>query len=303
MADAVADRLGDGLGLLVDLLEHERLVAALLGALVVPVELDRIVLDLRAVDAGEDRALGRDRDDVAVVGELHLARLLQERGRVRGEEHLALADADHERRLVPRRDEDVGVVVVDDDEGEVPLELGERALDGLREIAVVVALDQVGNGLRVGLGAERVPIGEQALAQLPVVLDDPVQDDRQLRAVAAGQRVRVRLRDAAVGRPAGMAEPVGRLRAVRASRLLQVLEIADGADVLEPAGFAQRDPGGVVAAIFEPFQALQQQLLALPLGPTYPMIPHMHAPHFVRLRAERVRERIRARHTSRVVAG
>ena len=69
VADAVADRLGDGLGLLVDLLEHERLVAALLGALVVPVELDRVVLDRRAVRAREDGAGGRDLDDVAVVGE------------------------------------------------------------------------------------------------------------------------------------------------------------------------------------------------------------------------------------------
>ena len=51
VAEAVADRLGDGLGLLVDLLEHERLVAALLGALVVPVELELVVLDRRAVGA------------------------------------------------------------------------------------------------------------------------------------------------------------------------------------------------------------------------------------------------------------
>ena len=55
VAHAVADRLGDGLGLLVDLLEHERLEAALLGALDVPVELDQLVLDGRAVDAAERR--------------------------------------------------------------------------------------------------------------------------------------------------------------------------------------------------------------------------------------------------------
>ena len=302
VADAVADRLGDGLGLLVDLLEHERLVAALLGALVVPVELDRIVLDPGAVDACEDGALGRDRDDVAVVGELHLARLLQERGRVRGEEHLAVADPDHERRLVPRGDEDVGVVVVDDDEGEVPFELGERALDRLREIAVVVALDQVRDGLRVGLGAERVPLGDQALTQLAVVLDDPVQDDRHLRAVAAGQRVRVRLGDAAVRRPARVAEPVVRLRAVRPRGLLQVLEIADRADVLEPAGFAQRDPGGVVAAVFEPLEPLQQELLALPWPDVSDDSAHARPP-LRPSQAECVRERVRARHTSRFVAG
>ena len=251
VADAVADRLGDSLALLVDLLEHERLVAALLGALVVPVELDRIVLDHRPVRARVDGAGGRDLDDVAVVGEDDAARLAQEGCGVRGEEHLALADPDDERRLVARCDEQVGMVVVDDDEREVPLELAERAPDRLCEVSLVVALDQVRHRLGVGLGRERVALGEQAVAELAVVLDDPVQDDRELRAVTAGERVRVRLGDAAVRRPARVPEAVGRGRPVRACRLLQVLEIPDRADVLEAALLTESDPGRVVAAVLE----------------------------------------------------
>ena len=50
----------------------------------------------------------------------------------------------------------------------------------------------------------------QALAQLAVVLDDPVEDDRELAAVAAGERMRVPLGDAAVRRPARVAEAGGR---------------------------------------------------------------------------------------------
>src|SRR5687768_3493365 len=74
----------------------------------------------------------------------------------------------------------------------------------------------------------------------------------------------VQLGDAAVRRPAGVAETVVRRGAVRARGLLQVLEVADGAHVLEPVGFAQRDPGGVVAAVLEPLEAREQKLLALP---------------------------------------
>ena len=55
VADAVADRLGDALGLLVDLLEHERLVARALGDVVVPVDLDDVVLDRLAVVGVDDR--------------------------------------------------------------------------------------------------------------------------------------------------------------------------------------------------------------------------------------------------------
>ena len=125
MADAVADRLGDGVRLLVDLLEHERLEAGLLRALVVPVELHRLVRDRGSVHALEGRALGPHGDDLAVARELHGARLAQERRRVRSEEHLALADPDDERHLMARADEKARVVAVDDDEREVAFELGE----------------------------------------------------------------------------------------------------------------------------------------------------------------------------------
>ncbi len=123
---AVADRLAQRVGLLVDLLQHEGLVAALLGALVVPVEHDLVVDDLAAVDVGEDGAVGRDRHDLAVVREEDGAGLAQECGGVRGEEHLPLADADDERAEQARPDEQVGMVVVDRDEREVPFELGAR---------------------------------------------------------------------------------------------------------------------------------------------------------------------------------
>ena len=199
-------------------------------------------------------------------GNWTLARLAQEGGGVRGEEHLAVADPDDERRLVPRADEQVRVVVVDDDEGEVALELGERAPDCLGEVALVVALDQVRDGLGVGLGGEGVALGDQPSAELAVVLDDPVQDDRQLRAVAAGQRVRVRLGDAAVRRPARVAEPVVDVEPFGPAASFRFCEVADRADVLEPVVFEQRDPGRVVAAVLEPLEALRAGAACTPCG-------------------------------------
>ena len=83
------------------------------------------------------------------------------------------------------------MVVVDHDEREVALELGEREPHGLDEIALVVALDEVRDGLGVGLGGEDVPVRGEALLQLAVVLDDPVQDDRDAstrRSRRAGAR-------------------------------------------------------------------------------------------------------------------
>src|SRR4029077_7849385 len=97
--------------------------AALLRGLDVPVDLDHLALELALLDRDEARALGSDRDDLAVLDQLDRARLADEGRDHRGEEHLAVADADEQRALVPRADELFGLVVVDDDEGEVALEL------------------------------------------------------------------------------------------------------------------------------------------------------------------------------------
>ena len=75
------------------------------------------------------------------------------------------------------------MVVVDHDEREVALELVERETHCLDEVALVVALDEVSDRLRVRLGREGVAVGREARRQLAVVLDDPVEDDRELRRV------------------------------------------------------------------------------------------------------------------------
>ena len=100
------------------------------------------------------------------------------------------------------------MVAVDDDEREVPFQLVVGLAHGRGEVALVVPLDEVDDDLRVGLGMERVPLRQERLLELAVVLHDPVQHDGQLALRAAGERVRVRLRDGAVRGPARMAEPV-----------------------------------------------------------------------------------------------
>ena len=99
----------------------------------------------------------------------------------------------------------VGVVEVHDGERVRALEVLDRARDGGRQIAVEVALDEMRDGLGVGLGAQDVAVGRELLAQLDVVLDDAVVHDRDL-AGAVDVRMRVLLARLAVRRPARVAD-------------------------------------------------------------------------------------------------
>ena len=168
---------------------------------------------------------------------------------------------DHERGLAAHADEPVRLAVVDHDEGEVALEAPVHGTHGFEQVAVVDRLEEVGDDLGVRLGREDVAGGLELALQLAVVLDDPVQDDRELPVLAARERVRVVLVHPAVGRPAGVPDPCRRARAVRPGSLLQVLEVADGPHVLEPVLLEQRDPRRVVAPELEPLEARDQQVL------------------------------------------
>src|SRR5205807_2657415 len=64
---ALADRLRDRIRLLIDLLEHERLITLLLRGVGVPVDLDRLALQRFSVGGQELDAIGSQDDDLVVA--------------------------------------------------------------------------------------------------------------------------------------------------------------------------------------------------------------------------------------------
>ncbi len=125
--DASDQRVGDGARLLVDLLEHVVLEAALFGLHRRP--RDHLGLaDVRlAVEVADRDAVALDHDHLALVDEDHPAGLAQHRGDIRRDEVLVLAEADHERRAVLRRDQRVRLLVAHHHERVAAAHLGERA--------------------------------------------------------------------------------------------------------------------------------------------------------------------------------
>ena len=148
-------------------------------------------------------------------------------------------EAHDEGRLAPGADRQAWVVAVDDDEREVTLEVLVGLDDGVGEIALVVSSIGVRNRLGVSLGTEGVTLRLEPFLGLAVVLHDPVGDDRQLprpRTPSAGGRC--------PRPPRASPSRCGRDRSsspgVRRRCLLQELEVADGADVLEAVVLEER---------------------------------------------------------------
>ena len=148
---------------------------------------------------------------VALLEVDHASRRGEHRGHVGRDEVLAFAEADEQRAADARAGKGLRRGGRHDRDRVRADEIAHGTLRGGEEIAglAVVVVDEVGDDLGVGLRLEGVAELLQPLALLLVVLDDAVVDDRDL--ALRHVRMRVGFGDAAVRRPAGVAdaEPAG----------------------------------------------------------------------------------------------
>ena len=217
--EAPGQGLGDRLGLLVDLLEHEVGVAAPLRLIGVPGDLQQVALHRAAVDGLQAGAAGGDVDDLPVVHHHDVPGVVEDGGDVAGQEHLAVAEAYHQRADHAHRHDAPRLPAADDHQGVGPLGPSHRPPGGLEQVAPVLLGDEVGQHLRVGLRGEGGAARGQFLLQGEEVLDDPVVDHGDL-AAGVGVGVGVVVARGAVGGPAGVPDagacrPPGRRRASR----------------------------------------------------------------------------------------
>ena len=117
-------------------------------------------------------------------------------------------------------------------------------------------LDDEGCNLGIGLRRKHIAFGGEFLPQRAKILDDAVVDDRKPRGSV---RMGVGFGRLAMRRPSRVAD-ADRPAKRRGRKLrLQVLEFALGAPPRELAVLERRHAGGIVAAIFEPLQRIDNR--------------------------------------------
>jgi hypothetical protein len=263
--DPAAQRGLDDLGLLVDLLAHEVLVAAALGLDGAPVDALGGAVDALARGGGDGELARAELGHVAVLEEDHVAGVVEERGDVAAAEHFALAPADDEGRSLAGGDDDLGLVARDDGDGVGAADVLQGLLDGLEEgdlrgsrrcaegSALELAVDEVRDDLGVGVGEEADALPLELLPHADVVLDDAVVDDGDgPRGVGVG----VDLARAAVGGPAGVADAGGAGEGALVEGLAEARELAQGANDFNALTIVNGETRRVVAAVLKPAEAV-----------------------------------------------
>src|SRR5262249_35087436 len=120
-----------------------------------------------------------------------------------------------------------------------------------------LALDQVRDDFSVGFGDEAMALALQLRFQIEVVLDDAVVNDDDLAgAVAMGMRIL--FGRPAVCRPACVADTVVAANGIGADRLFEIGQFPGASPQIHRPVANHCDAGGVVAAIFQSPQPVNQ---------------------------------------------
>ena len=231
---------------------------------VLPLDGGRGLRDRPGVHGHRLKALGIDHRDLAVVEMHDLPGVAHERGDVGCDEHLAIADADDDRRALAGNDDAVRPGGIDHRDSVGAAYVREGVPHPLLERLLVGARDEVGDDLGIGLRDEFDPFGHEARAQCRGVLDDAVVHHRD-GAVRAHVRVGVDVVRRSVGRPSRVSDAELASNPLRKNRF-ELGELAGRLVDAHRAAGDQRDARGVVAAVLEPFQAGHQNRSRAPVA-------------------------------------
>ena len=207
-SEAATQAIGNGFGLLVDLLEHEMLVPSFFNGLEGHLEFGDHGGDLVVLDGPDFQSGGQRNAGHFFVFEVdHIFRVLDDGGGVGGDEIFAFTDADDEGAGLAGENQLIGSGDVHDGNGVGTDDFIEGDTGGFEQVEFLAALydlgDEVDEDFRVGVAVKGMSPGNQGLFQGVVVLNDAVVDQREL-AVAAEVWVGIDVVGWAVGGPAGV---------------------------------------------------------------------------------------------------
>ena len=251
------ERVRHDFRLLVDFLRHEMAVIALVGEERRARGLDRLAVDATALGVVDFDAAAADHRPVAILEIGNRVGERCERNRIGAEIHLALAVADRKRRALARADQQIVLAGENESEREGTAQARQRGAHRLdRRLAPLHLLgDEMRDNLGVGFRSELGAAPFKLFAQLAEIFDDAVMHDRE---TLGGVRMRVVLGGPAVRRPARVADAGGAGQRLATEPRLQIDQLAFGAPAREMAVLDRCDAGGIVTAIFQTLQRIQQ---------------------------------------------
>ena len=250
-------RMADHLRLLVDLLGHEVAMVAFVDQESRRQRTGDRTLDRLAVAVADGDALPPQHRPIAVLEIDDRVGERRQRDCIGAHEHLAIAEPDGERTALARHDHQIVVPAEDHSERKGAFQPLQRIVDGAHRVVAGLQLagDEMSDHLSVSVAGEGGAVAHQLFFQLTEILDDAVMHHRHQ---LGHMRVGIGFDRLAMGGPAGMADAGVAHQRLALEAVFEITQLAFGAPPRQVAVLDSGDARGIVAAIFEALQRVDQ---------------------------------------------
>ena len=259
-----ADRIAQGVRLLVDLLQHEMLITTLLRRRGIHAKLGNLARDRHIVEIADIDGLRRDNRDVVVVEIYHPLRVSNDRRSIGRNDRFAIAHTDHDRAATPRGDDATRLARREHGDAKSSFDLMQGIANRLEKIALVAIADQMREHLGVGFREEMMTLALKPRAQRAVVFNDAIVHQCDVAALVE-VRVCIDLGRRPMGCPTGVRDAgagAGKpfRRPVGACAILQCRHLARSLRHRDAITIHHREACRIVATIFKPTQTIDEHL-------------------------------------------
>ena len=255
----------DGFRLLVDLLHHEVLEAALFRRLGREGDLHRLLRHLVAVQVVESDAARREPRQLEVADVIDAAGVRQNGRHVGGDVGLTLRDADDHGRILARGEDFARVVLEHDLQRVAAPHPHHRLGDGVHRahlVLFIIVVHQLNDHFRVRLAVKYVAVLQQLFPQLRIIFNNSIVDTHHrgfhlpgagAGTVAGHVGMGVGFAGLPVGGPPGVADAAGSPQGFSVVGFLH--QVAEPTLGLHHLGLLlavpHGDPGGIISPVLQ----------------------------------------------------
>ena len=256
LVEPAGQRLIKSLRLLIDLLQHEMIIAFLFGSIRIPGHMEHIPVHFLPVFVIDLHAVRCQHYHFIIFNQIDFFHVLQQSRNIRCDKVASLPQTCDQRRILADCHDLFRFCGSDHADGICPSHFRYSLIHCILQITVIVDANQMGDDLRIGFRPEHnTVVPHQHFLQFHIVFDNPVMNHRN-GSVPVQMGMGIEIRRCSMGGPPGMADTGSAGHGIIADEVLQVGNPAHMFSEQNLSVLHYGNAGGIISPVFQPFQAV-----------------------------------------------
>ena len=264
MGNTASKSISYSLWLLVNLFQHEMLIAALFSCLCIPINLKYLLGYRLTTTVGNPNRILLYYSNFTIVNNIGTTSAGNNSRNIRSNKVLSLTQANNQRIILLGANQGIRIMLGHENDRIGTLNLLQNLANSILEITIISLFQQMRQHLSISFGLEYMALLNQLLLKHQIVLNNTIVYYRKIPS-AVSMRMRIQIRWSTMSRPTGVTNTNAAYRHIAINLLLQLCQTAYAFLHTNLVSFiiVYSNTSRVITSILQLVQTFQQKLCCL----------------------------------------